>query len=109
MQTELEGTITPMVALSPLAHPAAATQSKYERLIVKAKQVAAAATVVVHPCDETSLRGAVEAAQAGIIVPTLVGPVAKITAVARQHGLDIDDYTIVDVTNSDEAAARGWH
>ena len=63
--------------------------SKYERLIARAKQVPPATTVVVHPCDETSLRGAVEAAQAGIIVPILVGPAAKIAAVAREHRLDI--------------------
>jgi hypothetical protein len=74
MQNEHEGGISPTIALSPLGHVAALAQSKYERLILRAKQVPAAATIVVHPCDETSLRGAVEAAQVGIIVPTLVGP-----------------------------------
>jgi phosphate acetyltransferase len=83
-----------------------APHSKYDRLIAAAKQVPAATTLVVHPCDETSLRGAVEAAEAGIIVPTLVGPAAKIKSVARQHGLDIARYQIVDVPHSDAAAAR---
>ena len=32
--------------------------SKYERLIARAKEVPPATTIVVHPCDETSLRGA---------------------------------------------------
>jgi len=99
--------ISAAVGLSPMAQPAAPTQSKYDRLINKAKEVPAATTVVVHPCDETSLRGPVEAAEAGIIVPILVGPKAKIEAVARQHGLDIGRYTIVDVAHSDAAAARG--
>jgi phosphate acetyltransferase len=81
--------------------------AKYERLIARAKQVPAATTVVVHPCDETSLRGAVEAAEAGIIVPILVGPAGKISAVARQHGLDIDRFQIVDVPHSEAAAAKG--
>ena len=80
--------------------------AKYERLIAKAKQVPPATTIVVHPCDETSLRGAVEAAEAGIIVPTLVGPAAKIQAVARQLGLDISRFAIVDVAHSDAAAAK---
>ena len=66
----------------------------------------AATTVVVHPCDETSLRGAVEAAEAGIIVPILVGPAAKIAAVAREHGLDIGRFEIVDVPHSEAAAAK---
>ena len=48
-----------------------------------------------------------EAAEAGIIVPTLVGPKAKIAAVAREHSLDIERYSIVDVPHSDQSAARG--
>ena len=47
--------------------------AKYERLIARRQAGAAARTIVVHPCDETSLRGAAEAAEAGIIVPVLVG------------------------------------
>jgi phosphate acetyltransferase len=80
--------------------------SKYERLIASAKQVPAATTVVVHPCEETALRGPIQAAEAGIIVPILVGPVAKIAAVAREHGLDIDRFEIVDAPHSHAAAAK---
>ncbi len=80
--------------------------TKYERLIAKAKEVPAATTMVVHPCDETSLRGAVEAAEAGIIIPILVGPAAKIAAVAREHKLDIRRFEIVDVAHSEAAAAK---
>jgi phosphate acetyltransferase len=79
---------------------------RYERLIGLAKDVPPAATIVVHPCEETALRGAVEAAQTGIIKPTLVGPAAKIEAVARQADLDISSYPIVDVKHSAEAAEK---
>jgi phosphate acetyltransferase len=82
-------------------------QSKYDKLISFAKHVPPANTVVVHPCDETSLRGASEAAELGIIVPILVGPVAKITAVAKQHGIDISRYQLVDTPHSDAAATKG--
>ncbi len=85
-------------------HPA---ESKYERLIAKAKTVAPATTVVVHPCDETSLRGATEAAELGIIQPILVGPAAKIGKTARDHKIDISKYEIVDTPHSDAAAAKG--
>src|SRR3954451_7736646 len=81
-------------------------QSKYDRLIAKAKGVPAVKTIVVHPCDETSLRGPVEAAEAGIIVPILVGPAAKINEVARSHDLDIGKFEIVDAPHSDAAAAK---
>ena len=75
--------------ITPLAPSARPPQTKYEKLIAAAKQVPAATTVVAHPCDESSLRGAVEAAELGIIVPILVGSAAKIAAVAKQHGVDI--------------------
>ena len=81
--------------------------AKYERLIANAKKVPAAKTVVVHPCDETSLRGAIEAAELGIIVPILVGPRAKIAATAAACKIDIGRYEIVDAAHSDDSAAKG--
>jgi phosphate acetyltransferase len=90
-------------AAGPLGDP---PHSKYERLIAKAKEVPPATTVVAHPCDETSLRGATEAAEAGIIVPILVGPAAKISAVAREHRIDINRFEIVDAPHSEAAAAK---
>ena len=93
----------PIHAISPGAHP---PESKYERLVARAKVVPAATTMVVHPCNESSLRGVVEAADAGIIIPTLVGPATKIVAVAREHKFDISRFEIVDVCHSEAAAAK---
>jgi len=95
------GIVSPMKADGDKPH------AKYERLIARAKEVPAATTIVVHPCDETSLRGAVEAAEAGIIVPVLVGPAAKVSAIARAHGLDTSRFKIIDVPHSEAAAAKG--
>jgi phosphate acetyltransferase len=81
--------------------------AKYDRLIANAQKVPAAKTVVVHPCDESSLRGPVEAAELGIIIPILVGPREKIIANAAAHKIDISRYEIVDAAHSDDAAAKG--
>jgi len=81
--------------------------AKYEKLIARAREIQPSSTVVVHPCDETSLRGPVEAAEAGIISPIFVGPASKIAAVAREHNLNIGKYELVDVSHSEEAAAKG--
>ena len=81
--------------------------SKYDRLIAAAKTVPPAPTIVVHPCDETSLRGAVDSASAGIIRPVLVGPSKRIRDTAAKFGLDISGYEIIDAAHSDEAAAKG--
>ena len=80
--------------------------AKYDRLIAAAKEVPPATTIAVHPCDETSLRGCVDAAQAGMIIPILVGPAAKIASVARDHELDIGAFEIIDAEHSDAAAAK---
>lgn len=77
---------------------------KYELLLARCKEIAPAPTAVAHPCDESSLRGAVEAAEMGIILPILVGPRSKIEAVAREFGLNIAPYEIVDVEHSHGAA-----
>src|SRR3954463_12699098 len=81
--------------------------SKYDRLIAAAQAVPPASTVVVHPCDESSLRGAVDSAAACIIRPILVGPERKIRDTAVKYGLDISGFEIVDAVHSDEAAAKG--
>jgi phosphate acetyltransferase len=80
--------------------------AKYDRLIANAKRVPAAATIVVHPCDETSLRGACDAAEAGIIKPVLVGPAAKIGGTAEKFGLNIQSFDVVDAPHSEAAAAK---
>ena len=94
------------MTISQVAAPVQ-THANYERLIARAKQVPPATTVVVHPCDETSLRAVAEAAEAGIITPTLVGPKASIAALARQHGIDISRFELIDAVDADEAAAQG--
>ncbi|SFV26111.1 phosphate acetyltransferase [Hyphomicrobium facile] len=79
---------------------------KYERLIAAAQRLSALSTAVAHPCDETSLRGALEAMQAGLITPILVGPKDRITAVAKAAGLDISGLELIDVPHSQAAAEK---
>ena len=94
------------MSAAPFGAPGHVPHAKYERLIAAAKEVPAATTIVAHPCDESSLRGAIEAAEAGIITPILVGPAAKISAVGRAHNLDIGTFRIVDAPHSQAAAAK---
>jgi phosphate acetyltransferase len=79
---------------------------KYERLVAATKNLQPLMTAVAHPCDESSLRGALEAAEAGIITPILVGPETKIRGVAQSLDLDIENVEIIDVPNSHAAAAK---
>ena len=79
---------------------------KYERLIAATKGLPALATAVAHPCDETSLRGALDAAEAGMIVPILVGPKEKISSLAKSLGLDIEGIEVIDVPHGQAAADK---
>jgi phosphate acetyltransferase len=79
---------------------------KYQRLLARAKLLPPVVTVVAHPCDESSLSAAVEAAAIGLITPILVGPLARIVAVAKSCGLDISAFEIVDSPHSHASAAE---
>lgn len=79
---------------------------KYQRLIDYCKELPPLPTAVVHPCDASSLTGALEAARIGLIAPVLVGPRARIEAVAQENNLRIGDVPIVEAAYSHAAAAK---
>ncbi|HXN94431.1 MAG TPA: bifunctional enoyl-CoA hydratase/phosphate acetyltransferase [Candidatus Acidoferrales bacterium] len=82
-------------------------QSVFECVIKKCSDLDPIAVAVVSPLSEVAIRGAIDAARAGLINPYLIGPQAKIASVAREHGIEIAPYPIVDVTDDIEAAQRG--
>ncbi len=61
---------------------------------------------VVHPCDALSLASALDARDAGLIEPVLVGPAGKIRATAQAAGLDISGLQIEDAPHSHAASDR---
>lgn len=78
--------------------------AQYDRLIAATRDLAPVKTLVVHPCDELSLTGALNAREAGMIEPVLVGPRAKIEQAAASAGVSLDDVELVDVPHSHAAA-----
>ena len=78
---------------------------RFRDLLVRTAGRPPVPVAIAHPCDDLSLGAAVEMAKAGLVVPILVGPVAKIRAAALAAGLDIAAYRIVDVPHSHAAAA----
>lgn len=88
--------------------PNVTISDKYARLqalVSRAKGLPPIDMAVVHPCDNESLRGALMAAEAGLIDPILIGPEAKIRAIAMEYGLDLKHHRIVNVRHSHESAA----
>jgi phosphate acetyltransferase len=78
----------------------------YPALIEACAELEPVTTAVAHPCDESSLKAAVEAADGDLIRPILVGPQARIRAVAEQCGLDIAAFRVVDTPHSHASAAK---
>ncbi len=78
---------------------------KYQRLIDYCKELPPLPTAVAHPCDKSSLAGALEAGRVGLIAPILVGPRARIEAVAKENGLQLGDVPIVEAAYSQASAA----
>jgi phosphate acetyltransferase len=79
---------------------------KYQQLIRRCKTLPPTPTAVAHPCDESSLQAAVDAAKAGLIAPILVGPSARIRELAAKAGLDITGYPVVEAGFSHESAEK---
>ena len=79
---------------------------KYQRLLEFCKTLPATPTAIAHPCDESSVRGAADAARLGLVQPILVGPRTRIEAAARQADVDIDRFEIVEAPYSEASAAR---
>src|SRR4051794_36459978 len=78
---------------------------KYQRLIDACKSLPPTPTAVAHPCDASSLEGAMAAAKLGLIVPILVGPKARIHDVAATAKIDLAGVQIVDTPHSEASAA----
>ena len=79
-------------------------QARYDHLLAMTRGLAPIAMAVVHPCDGESLKGALMARDAGLILPTLVGPEEKLRPLAEQIGVSLDGCRIIDVPHSHAAA-----
>ncbi len=77
----------------------------YEALIEACRGQDPVPTAVAYPCEESALLGAVEAGDAGIIVPILVGPEAEIRQLAATIGVSLDGIEIVDRADPAASAA----
>ena len=86
--------------------PSPARHEKFERLVAQAQSFPEVPTAGVHPCDDVSLKGAVEAARLKLISPVLVGPAARVREVAAKSKLDIAGLEIVDSAHSHDSAVK---
>jgi len=91
---------------SPYAAMQLRRKTAFKRLIDHVKDLENIPTAVSHPCSKEALEGAIDAAQADLIDPILVGPEAKIRTLAESLNLDISPYRLVDALHSHDSAAK---
>ncbi len=96
----------PTAAGSPYAATQLHRKMAFQRLINHVKNWERIPTAVCHPCSKEALEGPIEAARLGLIEPILVGPEAKIRALAESLKLEISAYRLVDAAHSHDAAAK---
>ncbi|WP_227711840.1 bifunctional enoyl-CoA hydratase/phosphate acetyltransferase [Sneathiella sp. P13V-1] len=78
----------------------------YDQLCAKTDGLEPTPTAVVHPCDEASLGGAIEAKNRDLIDPILIGPEERIQAVAKEYDINIEDCQIVNTEHSHASAEK---
>jgi phosphate acetyltransferase len=91
---------------SPYAAMQLRHKTAFKRLIEHVKDWESIPTAVCHPCSKDALEGAIDAAEATLIDPILVGPEDKIRALAESLGLDISPYRLVNTRHSHESAVQ---
>jgi len=91
--------------MPPTSTPTA-RHAKYRLLLEHCQRMPPLPTVVAHPCDASSLKATIDAASNGLIAPILVGPRARIEAVAAESGIDLAGLEIEDAPHSHASAAR---
>ena len=82
------------------------SHDNFENFVERCRKLPPVAVSVAHPCDESSLAAALQAAREGLIEAILVGPVPRIRGVAAQHGFDLTGIQLEDVPHSHAAAHR---
>ncbi|MGI9364527.1 MAG: bifunctional enoyl-CoA hydratase/phosphate acetyltransferase [Rhizobiaceae bacterium] len=83
------------------------TRPHFAELLSRCSPLPTLETAVICPDEETALRGALEARDAGLIQPFLVGNRDRIESTARHSKQDISNLVIVDVEGEAEAAHKG--
>ena len=81
-------------------------EHRLEGLLERCRNLDPMMTGVVHPCSEDALAGAVEAAEAGLIIPVLFGPEAEIRRIADATGLDISRCRIITADGPEDSAQK---
>lgn len=85
----------------PVRHP------RFDALIERARALPPLRVAVVHPCDAAAMKAVEQARAAGLVLPVLVGPRARIEAAAAESGTPLEGIELIDTPHSHASAEAG--
>ncbi len=81
-------------------------QARFRELLARTAGMPAVRCAVAHPCDMESLKGAMDSAGFGLIIPVLIGPEVRIRHIAEEAAIDLTGAEIISAAHSHEAAEK---
>jgi len=112
-ETVIEGLATVLaptqkirVARADLPHIEIHNHDHFQAIIQSCQNIDAIRTAIVHPVKANVLTAVADSVKAGLIIPILIGPMAKIKAAAHEANIDISQWELIDTEHSDAAASK---
>ncbi|KTD73833.1 bifunctional enoyl-CoA hydratase/phosphate acetyltransferase [Legionella tucsonensis] len=112
-ETVIEGLATVLaptkkirVARADLPHIEIHNHDRFQTIIQSCQNVDAICTAIVHPVKANVLTAVADSVKAKLIIPILIGPMAKIKAAAQEADIDISQWKLINTEHSDAAASK---
>lgn len=94
------------VARTELPHVEVLNHDMFNATLVSCHKLPPIKTAVVHPVTTNVLEAIVDSVKAGLIIPLLIGPIARIKAAAKEADIDLSQWEIIDTEHSNAAAVK---
>jgi len=82
------------------------THDRYHTIMQSCHNLPPVHTGVVHPVQGNVIEAVFDAVKENLIIPILIGPRGKILAAAKEAGVDISGWKLIDTEHSHAAAAK---
>lgn len=82
------------------------TVDHYTAILDLCRKLPPVPTAVVHPVKVNVIEAVADAVKQGLIIPVLVGPRVRIEAAAKEAGIAIGGFELIDTEHSHAAASR---
>lgn len=94
------------VPRATLPHISFHTHDRFHAILQRCEGLEGLRTAIVHPVKAEALEAVADAVKAKLIIPILIGPMAKIKAAAKEAKVDLSKWETIDTEHSHAAASK---